>query len=194
MGEGLRPVREGEGPDGYDEFVRTGAPVLWRLAYARTGERTVAEDLVQDVLADAYRRWDRIGAYDEPLAWARRAVLNRAISRWRSHDREARAMLRLAGRRNPTVTGEPVFSDTELWGCLRALPDRQFQVALLLWFEELTVDETAVVMGCGPETVRTHWRRARQRLAASLGEDDDAPTAPPAPAGDRRTTERGGQR
>ena len=31
----------------------------------------------------------------------------------------------------------------------------------------------AVVLGCGPETVRTHLRRGRARLAELLGERDD---------------------
>jgi RNA polymerase sigma-70 factor (ECF subfamily) len=160
----------------YDGFYRSSVRGLCRLAYARTGDWQIAEDLVHDVLGDAYRRWDRIGGYEDPVVWARRAVLNRTVSRWRSKGRESRALRRLGGRRPEEVSlAEPRFADEELWNALRRLPTRQHQVVLLLWFEELTVAEVARILECGPDTVRTHWRRARSRLAAELGEPSEEP-------------------
>jgi RNA polymerase sigma factor (sigma-70 family) len=158
----------------YDQFYRSSVRGLCRLAYARTGDWQSSEDLVHDVLGDAYRRWDRIGAYEDPVSWGRRAVLNRTVSRWRSKGREARALRRLGGRRpDEEPVPEPTFSDDELWSAVRRLPTRQQQVVLLLWFEELSVAEVAATLECGAETVRTHWRRARSRLAAQLGEPDE---------------------
>ena len=146
---------------------------LRRLAYARTGAWAAAEDVVQDVLVDAHRRWDTVQGYDDPMAWARRAVLNRAASWHRRRYRERRALGRLAGRARPeAVDDEPRFADEELWAAIRALSDRQAEVVLLLWFEDLPAAEVAAVLGCGEDTVRTHWRRARAHLARTLGERD----------------------
>ncbi len=156
-----------------EDFIRRARPELLRLAVARTGGWAAAEDLVQDVLADVHRRWSEVSGYDEPLLWARRAVLNRSISRWRSQSRERLALERLRGRRQVPADDGPRFDDEELWAALRRLPDRQFQVVLLRWFEDLTVAEVAEVLDCGEETVRTHWRRARVRLADELGETHD---------------------
>ncbi len=141
------------------------------MALARTGDLGSAEDLVQDVMTDAHRRWGTIGGYDDGFGWARRAVLNRSISRWRREGSERRALDRLKNRRPRTDTAEPVFADEELWGAIRALPKRQFEVVVLLWFEDMTAAEVAAALECGEETVRTHWRRARARLAEELGEE-----------------------
>lgn len=148
---------------------------LRRLAYARTGSWTAAEDVVQDVLVDAHRRWDQLRDYDDPMAWARRAVLNRAASWHRRRGRERRALTRLAGRPAPVADGEPTLADEALWSAIRSLSDRQVEVVLLLWFEDLPAKDVAAALGCGEDTVRTHWRRARVHLARALGEPDDEP-------------------
>ena len=44
------------------------------------GNRSTAEEIVQDVLERTYRRWSRVDTYDRPGAWVRRAVLNQSIS------------------------------------------------------------------------------------------------------------------
>jgi len=158
-------------------LVRDAGPALRRLAFARIGSWTAAEDVVQDVLSDAHRRWDVIGAYDEPAVWARRAVLNRAASWHRRRGREQRALARVASRDGVARPGsEPALADAELWAAVRALSDRQAEVVLLLWFEDRPVAEVARTLGCAEDTVRTHWRRARAHLAAALGEDDPAGT------------------
>lgn len=149
---------------------------LRRLAYARTGSWTAAEDIVQDVLADAHRRWDHVRGYREPVAWARRAVLNRSASWHRSRGRERRALTRVAGRAQVVGPDDPKFEDPELWSAIRSLSERQVEVVLLLWFEDLSVREVGAVLGCGEETVRTHWRRAREQLARALGEQEERPS------------------
>ena len=66
-----------------------------------------------------------------------------------------------------------VLADEALWTAIRSLSSRQRDVVLLLWFEDLSVREVASVLDCGEETVRTHWRRARTKLAEQLDESDD---------------------
>lgn len=157
----------------FEEFFAETYPPLRRLALARTGSWAAAEDLAQEAMADAQRRWAVIGSYDNPAAWARRAVFNRSVSRLRRRERERHALQRLAGHPEPAQAEAPAFADEELWEAIRSLSARQMEVVLLLWFEELSVKEVAVTLECGEETVRTHWRRARARLAETLGERDD---------------------
>jgi DNA-directed RNA polymerase specialized sigma24 family protein len=44
------------------------------------GDRSTAEEIVQDVLERTYRRWKQVDTYDLPGAWVRRAVVNQSIS------------------------------------------------------------------------------------------------------------------
>lgn len=159
--------------DDFSTFFQQAWAPLMRLAFARVGDVGLAEDLVQDVLGDAHRRWAQVGTYDDPLAWGRRAVLNRSISRWRRLGTERRAMAAMnAGARRAAVLPDPPEHDADLWRAVRSLPDRQRDVVLLLWFEDLPAKTVAEILGCGEDTVRTHWRRARVRLADVLADRD----------------------
>ena len=46
---------------GFEEYVRARGDALRRFAYLLCGDRHLGEDLVQEVLIKAYRRWSRIG-------------------------------------------------------------------------------------------------------------------------------------
>ena len=42
------------------------------------------QDLVQEAFIRAWKRWDRIRRYDDPVAWVRRVAWNLAMTRHRS--------------------------------------------------------------------------------------------------------------
>src|SRR4051794_23743664 len=67
----------------FADFYRERYGRAVRLAVVLTGSAASAEDVVQDVMIDAHRRWARVSTYDDPGAWLRRAIVNRAISRHR---------------------------------------------------------------------------------------------------------------
>src|SRR5262249_29906723 len=73
-------------PDGlaFDEFVRNSLPALTRYAFSLTGDRTEAEDLLQDTLVKVSRAWRRIRADGNPLAYTRTAMLRTYLSAGRS--------------------------------------------------------------------------------------------------------------
>ena len=85
-------------PVDFDRFYETSYRRTLTLAYAVTGDRGHAEDLVQEAFDAAHRRWSTIAVYDNPQAWVRRAVLNKAATRWTRLAREVRALARYAGR------------------------------------------------------------------------------------------------
>ena len=70
------------GPE-FDSWVAARGPALLRLAYTLTGNQTDAEDVVQDALARALPRWERISRVDNVDAYVRRMVLNAHTSWWR---------------------------------------------------------------------------------------------------------------
>ena len=55
-------------PVGLEDFLAARLSTLLRFATALTGDPHRAEDVVQDVLVRAQRRWRRIGAMDAPEA------------------------------------------------------------------------------------------------------------------------------
>jgi RNA polymerase sigma-70 factor (ECF subfamily) len=126
----------------------------------------VAEEITQDAFLAAHLSWERIGRYDMPEAWVRRVATNRCISAGRRAITEARLLTRMKRERTPEPSLEE--PDAELWAHVRSLPRRQAQVVALTYLEDRSVDDVAEILGCGPETVRTHLRRARAALAHTL--------------------------
>jgi RNA polymerase sigma-70 factor (ECF subfamily) len=149
----------------FEEFYRREYGRVVALAYGLTGDRGTAEDLAQDAFCDAYRSWERLGHYDSPGGWVRRAVVNRSRSRWRHLAVEARALVRLTPHR-PDDTTPGLADDTEcFWRAVRSLPARQAQCVALRYVEDLSIGEIAAVVGCAEPTVRVHLHRARHALA-----------------------------
>ena len=154
----------------FDTFYRSHYAMILRTAIGLTGELRAAEDLTQDAFIAARRNWGRVAGYDRPDLWVRRVVVNMSASRLRRLGRETKALLRLRGRELPPA--ESATPDPELWAAIRALPTRQAQVIVLSVVEDLPAAEVAGILGCGSETVRTHLRRAKARLAELLEEEE----------------------
>jgi len=150
------------------DFYRQRYARSVRLAVVLTGSAAVAEDVVQDVMIDAHRRWQRVSAYDDPGAWLRRAIVNRAISRHRRVAVAAKGFLRL--KADARLSIDLVDSDWELWKRVRSLPARQAQMIALVYVEGLTLEGAAAVLGIATPTAKSHLARAKQRLETELSD------------------------
>ncbi len=153
------------GPLTFEEFVAQHGRRLVGLAYTLVGSHSVAEDLMQDALIAAYRRWDEVARMDDPAAWVRRVVANRSVSHVRRRVIEARGLARLAGQRQEPVIVQVSDESEALWAAVRRLPRRQRQIIALRFHDQLSMSEIADVLGCSKESVNTHLRRARATLS-----------------------------
>jgi RNA polymerase sigma-70 factor (sigma-E family) len=150
----------------FDEWARARLPVLVRFAVALTGDRGLAEDVVQEVLIRAYGRWSRITGLDQPEAYLRRMVTNEYLS-WR------RRWARITPHADVTGIVEavpaPDHADAQadrssLALELARLPKRQRAVLVLRYYERLTDAEIADTLGCPQGTVRSLASRALSAL------------------------------
>ena len=132
--------------------------------------------MVQESFAEAYRQWNTVGHYSRPDAWVRRVAINRAISRVRRRGIETRVLRRVG--LGPDADGDAPIVDAELWAAVRRLSRRQVQVVALTYIEDLTLHQVAEVLGCSRESVKTHLRRAHERLAREVGDPRASGTGP----------------
>ncbi|GAB2584860.1 SigE family RNA polymerase sigma factor [Streptomyces capparidis] len=153
-------------PD-FDEFVTARGPRLLRVAWLLTGDAHLAEDLLQTVLAKVWPKWRRI-AQDSPEAYVRRALVNTHASWWR---RRWRGEVPHGELPDAAADGDP-FGDVDLEQTLaaavRSLPVRQRAVIVLRFFEDLSVEDTAEVLGCSPGTVKSQTSKALRTLHGQL--------------------------
>ena len=151
----------------FEEFVRERLAVLLRYATVLACDRSLAEDIVQNVLIRAQIHWSRIRAADQPEAYVKRMVLNEMLS-WRRR-RQVRVG-RLSEELAPPVD-DPTAAIDERDALLReiaVLPPRQRAVIALTYYEDHTDGEIASLLGCGEATVRSHRSRALLTLRSSV--------------------------
>jgi RNA polymerase sigma factor (sigma-70 family) len=150
----------------FDDFYRREHRHVLGLAFVLTGNRWVAEDTAQDAFTAAFRHWRSIVAYDSPGAWIRRVTCNRAASVLRRRVREAKAVMRLAGRAQTSI--ELDEGDEAFWQAVRRLPPRQAQAVALYYMEDYSLRQISEVLDCSEGTVKTHLSRAREAIARQL--------------------------
>lgn len=143
---------------------------LTRFAYLICGDRNRAEDLVQQVLLAMYRRFGPSLPVDNPLAYARRAIVNTNISWSRRPVRE------IPTERLPESPAEPAAPDDQLWRLLESLGRRQRTVLVLRYYLGYPDADIAETLGCRPATVRSLAARALAELRARLSATDPGAT------------------
>ena len=148
----------------FDDFYRAELPRLVALARALCGA-AVADDVAQEAMLAAYRRWRQVSDLEQPEAWVRRACSNLAVSQYRRKLVELRAVTRLANRPQPLPLEA---ADDEFWASVRALPRRQAQVAALRYLYQLDVADIARTLEITEGSVKQHLSRGRARLVREL--------------------------
>lgn len=153
--------------ESFESFYQRERRRALAIAYALTGTREGAEDLVQDAFEALHPRWTEIL---EPAAYLRRTMTNLSTSRFRRLGSEARALDRLRRRRREFVELEP--ADAELWSAVAALPLGQRAVVVLYYLEDRSIDDVAQILEIAPGTAKSSLHDARAALARVLGTVD----------------------
>ncbi|GLY48552.1 SigE family RNA polymerase sigma factor [Lentzea sp. NBRC 102530] len=142
----------------FGEFVDARALVMRRTAYLLCGDWHRAEDIVQQALIKMYVAWSRVRK-DSVDAYARKVLVRTAI------DETRRGFF----QRERTVDAVPesavtdATTDLDLRGALDALPAGQRAVVVLRYWEDLSITETARILGRTEGTVKS---QAAKGLAA----------------------------
>jgi RNA polymerase sigma-70 factor (sigma-E family) len=150
----------------FTAFVTAQQAGLLRLAVLLAGDRGHAEDLVQIALMKTYRHWARISRSGPPSAYVRRVLVTTHTSWRRRLSTSEQVMETLPDRADPASA--PGEEDEELRRALRALPPRMRTAVVLRYFEDLSEQATAALMGCSASTVNTQTARGLARLRTSL--------------------------
>jgi RNA polymerase sigma-70 factor (sigma-E family) len=162
--EARRAVRSG---GGLAELYERHAPAAGRLAYLLTGDRVLAEDLVQEAFVRLVGRFRHLRVPDAFEAYLRRTIVNLHTSQLRRR-RVERAYLEREGRREPSTTDPDMEAREELWRAVLALPPRQRAAIVLRFYEDLSERETADALGCSPSAAKSLVARAMQTLRALI--------------------------
>ena len=148
--------------EAFERLAHEVQPRLLRLGWVLTADPEQARDLVQETLVRAFVHKRRVAKAEFPYAYLRTTLLNV----WRSQKRRP---VELVGRPIPESVIHDAFplERAALREALAELPPRQRAVVALRHLDDLSVRQTAEILGCSPQTVTTQCARALARLSVN---------------------------
>jgi RNA polymerase sigma-70 factor (sigma-E family) len=159
-------------PSSLETFVRAHSRSLFGTAYLLTGEAAAAEDLVQDTLASLLPKWSMVERADAPVAYARRALVNRFVSSRRVRRAPAVLLDDVPEPADELDVAEHVADRDLLFNLLTTLPARQRAAVVLRYLHAESDAAIAESLGCRQATVRSLVSRgiAALRVVAADGQ------------------------
>lgn len=152
----------------FDAWYAASYPRLTRQLYALIGDRTEAEECVQEAFVRAWSARRSLDLDRHPDAWIRTTAHRLAISRWRRMRRGRREPARAVDRTGSAAA--PSEDHVALVTALRQLPFEQRQALVLHHLADLPVAAVAAEIGAPEGTVKARLSRGRTALATLLTE------------------------
>ena len=149
----------------FEELVSSRYDVLRRSAFVLCGDHGHAEDLVQNVLAKAYRSWSRLQSVDDLDAYLHVALVNASRTWWRRRWHGERTSGSVTDSVAQDATGD-VDLRLALVGALGQLGAAHREVLALRFLAGLSETETATRLGIASGTVKSRVSRALAELRA----------------------------
>jgi RNA polymerase sigma-70 factor (ECF subfamily) len=153
-------------PDDFDALFVSRYDSLVRTLGAGFGNRSRAEEAVQEAFARAFARWRRVRRLDDPAAWVRRVALNLMLDERRRDERDERATTHLQTLEPSAARPAHDAYETHR-GIVQALNElpRQQRVAIALFYlDDLSVQQVADAMVISVGAVKYHLHQGRNAL------------------------------
>jgi len=162
-GSGMRTELERE----YVEYVTVRLPRLHRIAYLLCSDAHQADDIVQAALTSLYLNWKSASRADNLDAYVHRIVVRRYLD-----ERRRRWSSVLLGDAVPEQVARDDHGIEErdaLRAALRQLPKGQRAVLVLRFLGDMSIEDTAEVLGCSVGNVKSQSSRGLATLREVLG-------------------------
>jgi RNA polymerase sigma-70 factor (sigma-E family) len=147
----------------YREYVTSRMDVMRRVAYLLCRDWHTADDLVSITIGKLYRHWARVAPSAGVDAYVRRILLRVWLDEkrrpWRRREEPTEQLPELE-----SVAEYRVVDREQLLDLLDGLPPRRRAAVVLRLYCDLSVDETAEILGCTTGTVKSQTARGLDTL------------------------------
>ncbi|KQN71600.1 RNA polymerase subunit sigma-70 [Devosia sp. Leaf64] len=161
----IKRVKAGDA-QAFERLISEHYRFIYKTAFRWLGHKSDAEDVTQSVcmrLADAVTRFDGRSKF---TSWLYSVTLNAVRDLQRSRERQGKQIETVAtlARVESDPDQEDQLRVDDIWRIVRRLPDKQRDAVMLVYGEQLSQAEAAVIMGCKEVTVSWHIHNARKSL------------------------------
>jgi len=179
-GAGVRPREETMPPPAaFADFLVRHEPGIRRLAHRLLGwPKTAADvdDVVQDVMLQAWRHQGSFRGESLPSTWLVRVAINTARNHQRRHGRLRRLFVRADAASEPAAP-MPASDFEQRNAAVRAamarLRHEDREILVLRYLEQLPIERLAATLAIGRNALDVRLSRARARLRRLLAEAAD---------------------
>ena len=140
--------------------------------HAMCGDRSEAEDAVQDAFVRALRKPEAFAALENPVGWLRTVAVNQIRSRWRRRKRHRAVEHLLLEDGEPSPGLSPHY--LAIVDALQKIPFAQREAIVMYHIGDLSVGEIAAALDVPAGTVKARLSRGRAALAKLLDDEEDA--------------------
>ncbi len=149
---------------------------IYGLATRMMGDRTLAEDVVQEVFLRLHKAAATIDTSRDPRPWLRTMTANLCRDHWRKVSRKAVPVDGGPDQAPPLANGGPTpeaqaisnQQARQVQAAIDQLPDPLREVVVLRDYEGLAHEEIATIVGASPAAVRKRYSRALSALGELL--------------------------
>ena len=142
----------------------------FRLAYLLTADRDLAEDLVQDAFVKLIGRFAHLRSADSFDAYLRRTIVTLSYGTFRRRRTERSYLARERGLAQIRIDDpSDIESKDELWAQMLKLAPRQRAALVLRYYEDLSEQQAADVLGCSLRTLKSLVARGIRAMRDQRG-------------------------
>jgi len=152
----------------FREYVMARLDVLRRTAYLLCRDWHTADDLVSVTITKLYRHWPRIGGDERRDGYVNKVLLRVWLDERRRPWRREQPTEELPELPSPVALR--VVDRAQLLDLLDALPPRRRAAVVLRLYLDLSVEETAEILGCSTGTVKSQTARGLETLRVRAAE------------------------
>ena len=156
--------------EAYTAYVSAKVPWLRRVAYLLCEDWHRADDLVQTAITKLYVNWRRAARMENLDGYVRVILVNTYLAEQRTSWWRRVVPLQHPDEHEPAAATEPADPDAALdtMAALATLPPRQRAAIVLRHYCDLSVEETAEILGCSTGTIKSQTSRGLATLRAAL--------------------------
>lgn len=153
--------------DDIERMMSLYGRTLLRMCYVYLRDMSLAEDAVQDTFFKAYLHFGSFHGLSSEKTWLTQIAINtcKSILRkpWWKHVDRSKGLEEL-----PLPASDTAPEDGEVLRAVMHLAEKYRSAVLLYYYQELTTEEIAKILGIAPSTVLVRLKRAREKLKTQL--------------------------
>lgn len=158
----------------FADIIREHQSMVFSIAWHYLGDRSLAEDVAQEVFLELYQRLATIQSAAHLTFWLRRVAVHRSIDQGRKQQNRREQELEEIPEPSAERSGSDVLLHQRLRQTLVALPEKQRMVVVLRYQEDMGPGEIAELMNMPVNTVKSTLHRTleemRKKLVRKIGE------------------------